>query len=215
MIYKGITIGCPPENCTEYLNRLFHETPWSSIKELLPDVYREASHLHSLHSMATSVLRCGVVQYYQEVFAQESNDANPDRLLSCEEWQCVAFDHLCRFARCNYAQRSEQKQLHATLKAFREMEGDPTTGYVKGADTFEHYLFHSQRYFFQVCEQKAEYLSKYIGYELSRKVYGRTKHQTIRPAHPKPVRPPRRKRKPLCVLQAEHALQDTAQAAAR
>ena len=198
MIYKGITIGYPALNCTEHLNRLFYETPWSTIKELLPDAYKEASQLASLYNMASSVLRCGVVQYYQDLFSQDDTDTNPDRLLHCEEWQCVAFEHLCHFSRCNYAQHAEQKKLHTALKAFRAMEGDPASGYIAGAEVFEQLLFQSKDYFFQVCEQKAEYLCKYIGYELSRNIYGKTKHHSLRGAHPKPVRPKRkRRRKPI------------------
>lgn len=195
MIYKGITIGCPQPHCTNYLDRLFYATPWSSVKELLPDAYKEASQLASLHNMAINVLRCGVVKYYQEVFAEEESSINPDRLLSCEEWQCVAFDRLCQFGRCNYAQHPEQKLLTVTLKAFRAMEGDPATGYIKGADVFEQLLLRSQSYFFQVCEQKAEYLCKYIGYELSRQTYFQTKQRTFRPKHPRPAKPGRKKRK--------------------
>ncbi len=177
MIYRGITVSCPEPGTTTYLQRLSSETPWSELRDIFPDVYKEASQLISLYTMAKEVLRCGVVEYYKTLFADDSPDPNPDRLLHCEEWQCNAFDQLCRFSRSNYAQAAEHKCLSNTLKAFRAMEGDPVKGYVKGAKAFERYLFISEHYFFQVCEQKAEYLCKYMGQELFKRIKGQEKYK--------------------------------------
>ena len=179
MIYRGITISCPEINSSTYLHRLISETPWSDLREIFPEVYKEASQLVSLYYMAKEVLRCGVVQYYQTLFADDSPDPNPDRLLPCEEWQCIAFDQLCRFSRSNYAQAVEHKYLSIAYKAFRAMEGDPAKGHVKGSDTFERALMHSEHYFFQVCEQKAEYLCKYMGKELSKRISSTKKMKAI------------------------------------
>lgn len=170
MIYRGITISCPELGTSTYLHRLVSETPWSELREIFPEVYKEASQLVSLHNMAKEVLRCGVVQYYQTLFAEDRPDPNPNRLLPCEEWQCIAFDQLCRFSRSNFAQAVEHKYLSIAYKAFRAMEGDPAKGHVKGSDTFELALIRSEHYFFQVCEQKAEYLCKYMGKELSKRI---------------------------------------------
>ena len=59
------------------------------------------------------------------------------------------------------------------------MEGDPAKGHVKGSDTFELALLRSEHYFFQVCEQKAEYLCKYMGKELSKRISGTKKMKAI------------------------------------
>ena len=86
MIYRGITISCPEINSSTYLHRLRSETPWSDLREIFPEAYKEASQLVSLYYMAKEVLRCGVVQCYQTLFADDSPDPNSDRLLPCEEW---------------------------------------------------------------------------------------------------------------------------------
>ena len=179
MIYRDIYISYPTEGSSPYLHRLIYETPWAEFRELFPDVYKEASQLVSLYQMAGSVLSCGVVQYYQQVFSNDEPDLNPNKLLSCEEWQCIAFDQLCRFSRCNYAQTAEHKHLTSTLKAFRAMEGDPAKGYVAGSETFERLLRNCSGYFFQVCEQKAEYLCKYMGKELSKRITAKEKHLSV------------------------------------
>ncbi len=179
MIYRGIFISYPNEGSSPYINRLIFETPWAEFREIFPDIYKEASQLVSIYHMAQSVLSCGVIQYYQAVFSNDEPDPNPNKLMPCEEWQCIAFDQLCRFSRCNYAQTAEHKQLTTTLKAFRAMEGDPEKGYVAGADTFERLLNGCNKYFFQVCEQKAEYLCKYMGKELSKRITSKEKQLTL------------------------------------
>ena len=181
MIYRGIFISYPAEGSSPYIHRLISETPWAEFREVFPDVYKEASQLVSIYHMAQSVLSCGVVQYYQTVFSNDEPDLNPNKLLPCEEWQCIAFDQLCRFSRCNYAQTVEHKRLTSTLKAFRAMEGDPAKGFVAGADTFERLLNQCSNYFFQVCEQKAEYLCKYMGKELSKRIAAKEKQLTVPP----------------------------------
>ena len=119
------------------------------------------------------------MEYYQQVFSNDEPDLNPNKLLPCEEWQCLAFDQLCRFSRCNYAQTVEHKRLTATLKAFRAMEGDPAKGHVAGAETFDRLLDNCSGYFIQVCEQKAEYLGKYMGKELSKRITAKEKQLSV------------------------------------
>ena len=179
MNYRGITISCPEPGTSIYLHRLIYETPWSELREIFPEAYKEASQLVSIYNMGKEVLRCGVVQYYQALFADDSPDRNPDRLLPCEEWQCIAFDQLCRFSRSNFSQAVEHKHLAIAYKAFRAMEGDPAKGYVKGSEIFELALMRSEHYFFQLCEQKAEYLCKFMGKELSKRIGSTSKMKAI------------------------------------
>ena len=168
MIYRGISVTAPREGNPVHIKRLKQEIPWSKIKNCCPKIYKEASCLVSLYEMGLGVLRCGVVAYYQTIFSADEAGLDPDRLLSCEEWHCTTFDSLCRLSRSNAGFTSDHQRLKAAAKAFHAMEGDPALGYVKGAAHFERALANVSVYFFQVCEQKAEYLCKALGKELAK-----------------------------------------------
>jgi len=167
MIYRGISVTAPREGNPVHIKRLKQEIPWSEIKNCCPKIYKEASCLVSLYDMALGVLRSGVVVYYQTVFASDEPNMDPNHLLSCEEWHCTTFDSLCRLSRSNAGFTNDHQRLKAAARAFQAMEGDPALGYVKGAASFERALANVGVYFFQVCEQKAEYLCKALGKELS------------------------------------------------
>lgn len=167
MMYRGISVTAPREGSPVHIKRLKEETCWSVLKYRFPELYKEASQLVSLYDMALGVLRYGVVSYYQAVFADDEPDLNPNRLLQCEEWHCCAFDALCRFAKLNVGYTSDNKRLKNAAKAFHAMEGDPSKGYIYGATGFERELGMVSVYFFQICEQKAEYLCKVLEKNLS------------------------------------------------
>lgn len=167
MMYRGVSVTAPKEGKPVHIKRLKQEIPWSELKNVLPELYKEASHLVSLYDMALGVLRSGVVCYYQMVFADVENDVNPNRLFPCEEWHCKTFEELCRFSRSNAGHTNDNQRLKNAAKAFCEMEGDPANGYVKGAASFERALLSVSVYFFQVCEQKAEYLCKALDKQIA------------------------------------------------
>lgn len=166
MIYRGISVTGPKEGKPVHIQRLRQETPWAELRYLYPATYNEACRLISLYDMALGVLHIGVVAYYQEVFTCESDIFNPHRLIPCEEWHCPSFEQLCRFSKANAGFTKENKSLRNACHAFLEMEGDPLKGHVKGALAFERSLHKVSIYFFQVCEQKAEYLCKALDRDL-------------------------------------------------
>ena len=167
MIYRGLSVTAPREGNPVHIIRLRKDIPWCEIKDRCPGIYKEVSQLISLYDMGLGVLRFGVVVYYQTVFSKDEPDLTPNRLLPSEEWHCNTFHSLCRLSRSNAGFTPEHQRLKNAARIFEAMEGDPTKGYVKGAAAFERALRSVSVYFFQVCEQKAEYLCKALDKELS------------------------------------------------
>ena len=167
MIYRGLSVTAPREGNPVHIRRLKQEIPWLQIKDRCPGIYKEVSQLISLYVMGLGVLQSGVVVYYQTVFSKDEPDLTPNRLLPSEEWHCNTFHSLCRLSRANAGFTAEHQRLKNAARVFEAMEGDPAKGYVKGAVAFERALRGVSVYFFQVCEQKAEYLCKALDKELS------------------------------------------------
>lgn len=162
MLYEGIELEMPKgkpslshsrsldiirgESSTQNMewNDVLSNIPWGRLKEVTPDLYKDACCLFSMMQMDYQICNGGIDQYFLNRYNEGFDPRNPDdgELYDFDEQKCTFSDYV-KFAQEVFPDREAENQaLLRACKAFQELD------FEEDAEIFETVYCYEEEYIY-------------------------------------------------------------------